>query len=149
MNNRITAGRIQLIFTFLVIVLVALFVCSLTISLLSITWLQWMCGILTGVVLYFFMYGGYFYFEIAKQDDHFEVKFYNIFPFSREFKMYRVPVSAFVRYEIAGNFLYRTKLFLFQLSASQMAKYPPIFITAFSVKDRVALEEFFKKIKNR
>ena len=146
MNNRKTAGKIQLMFTVLVILLAALWVCSLTIDVFKLTWLQWISGMVTALVISWFMYGGYFYFEIDNVDQHIEVKFYNTFPFSREFKMFRIPVSAFIKYEIEGSKLFRRRLILFQMSASQLAKYPPILISAFSSKDDEALNMFFSKL---
>lgn len=121
--------------------------CSLTIAELTITALQWGSGILVALVVYLFMYGGYFYIELTKVDDHFEIKFYNTFPFSREFKMFRIPISAFVKYEIKGSKFYRRKLVLFQMSSSQMAKYPPILISALSQKDEMSIKAFFKHLK--
>ncbi len=147
MNNRNTAGKIQLMFTLLVLLFTALFICSLVIPELAMMWLQLSSGILMGVVLYLFMYGGYYYFDIEKQDGHFFIKFYNTFPFSREFKMFQVPISSFIKYEIEGSEFYRRKLLLFQMSSSQMAKYPPIFISAFSAQDNIAFKSFFASLK--
>ncbi|WP_430935412.1 hypothetical protein [Saccharicrinis sp. 156] len=147
MNNRKTAGSFQLIFTFGIIIFAALFVCSLTIDVLMHIWLQWTSGFIAALIVYFFVYGGYYYFEIDKVDDHFEVRFYNSFPFGRDFKMFRVPITAFIKYEINGNKFYRKKLLLYQMSSSQLAKYPPIYITAFSSKDLNDLKKFFASIK--
>ena len=148
MNNRKTAGKIQLIFTGLVLLLVGLWTCSLTVEVLKLTWLQWSSGVLAALVVYWFMSGGFFYFEIDIADKHIEVKFYNSFPFTREFQMFRIPVSSFIKYEIEGSGLYRRRLILFQMSASQLAKYPPIYITAFSKKDNVELQTFFEGVKS-
>lgn len=147
MNNRKTAGKIQLILTLLIILFTALWVCSIMINVLFVSWLQWGSGGAAVMLLLYFMGGGFYYVELSKPDDHFEIKFYNSFPFSREFKMYRVPVSAFIKYEMDGWLLYRRKLFLFQMSASQMAKYPPIYMTAFSGKDKSELKSFFDSLK--
>jgi hypothetical protein len=147
MNNRKTAAKVQLIFTLLVIVFTGLWICTITINILSHTALQLTFGGLALLTFIYFMTGGFYYFEIDQPDDHFEVKFYNTFPFSREFKMYRIPINAFIKYEIVGNKLYKRKLMLFQMSANQMAKYPPIYISAFSEKDDEALRHFFDNIK--
>ncbi|SMO33871.1 hypothetical protein SAMN06265379_101130 [Saccharicrinis carchari] len=149
MNNRITAGRIQLIFTFFVLAFLALWVCSLTIQLLMLTWLQWTSALLFALTVYCFMYGGYFYFEILEKDKHIEIKYYNSFPFSREFKMFRIPVSAFVKYQIQGSLFFRRKLFVFQKQGAQMAKYPPIMVSAFSRENNEALHKFFAKVKKK
>ena len=138
MNNRNTAGRVQLIFTFFVLAFLAFWVCSLTIVELMLTWLQWSSAILFGLTIYGFMYGGYFYFDIEEKDKHIEVKFYNTFPFTREFKMFRIPVSSFVKYQIEGSKFYRRKLILFQKQGPQMAKYPPIMVSAFSKENNEA-----------
>lgn len=147
MNNRKTAGKIQLTLTLLIILFTAFWICSIMINVLFINWIQWGSGGVAVVLLLYFMGGGFYYVELSKSDDHFEIKFYNSFPFSREFKMYRVPVSAFIKYEIGGLHFYRRKLFLFQMSASQLAKYPPIYVTAFSRKDKKELKLFFDSLK--
>lgn len=147
MNNRITAGRIQLIFTFFVLAFLALWVCSLTIKVLMITWLQWSSAIAFALTVYGFMYGGYFYFDLEEKDKHIELKFYNTFPFTRQFKMFRIPISSFVKYEIDGSEYYKRKLFLYQKQGKQMAKYPPIMVTAFSKENNEALRKFFAKVK--
>ncbi len=148
MNNRLTAGKIQLVFTMLVVVFAGAWICSITIKAIMFDWLQWSSGLLALVSLVLFMFGGYYYVEISKPDDHFEIKFYNIFPFSREFKMYRIPISAFIKYEVHGASFFRRKLLLFQMSASQLAKYPPIYITACSKNNDAELERFFKHLKD-
>lgn len=147
MNNRLTAGRIQLILTLFVLAFLATWVCSLTIRLFMFTWLQWISAALFAITLLGFMYGGYFYIEVEEKDKHIELKFYNSFPFSREFKMFRIPVSAFVKYQIEGSRLFRRKLYLFQKQGGQMAKYPPIMVTAFSKENNAALRKFFVKVK--
>ncbi len=147
MNNRKTASGIQLFFTIMAIALTAIWVCTLTIYTLSIPWLQWSSGLLALFVLYYFAAGGFYYIELTKPDDHFEIKFYNIFPFSREFKMYRIPITAFIKYETQGLKLFKRKLILYQMSSSQMAKYPPIMISALSDKDENDMKIFFKKLK--
>ena len=147
MNNRNTAGKIQLAFTFLLIVFLALYICSLTVSQLMITWVQWSSAGITALILYLFMYGGYFYIEVSKNNDHFEIRFYNVFPFSRQFKMFQIPIATFIKYEISGAKYFRRRLFLYQMSASQMAKYPPVFVSAFSLKDEEALKNFFASLK--
>lgn len=147
MNNRKTASKIQLIFTLLIVSLTALWVCSLTVRDLMLPALQWSSGVLDAIVLYVFMYGGYFYFDIGQNDDAIEIKYYNTFPFSREFKMYRIPISAYVKYETEGMKFFKRKLYLFQMSASQLAKYPPIFISAFSSRDDNELSVFFNGLK--
>jgi hypothetical protein len=147
MNNRETAAKIQLIFTLLVIIFTGLWVCTITIDSLSHTALQLTFGGFALFILIYFMTGGFYYFEIDLPDDHFEVKFYNTFPFSREFKMYRIPIKAFIKYDIIGPKLYKRKLILFQMASNQMAKYPPIFISAFSEKDDINLRYFFDNIK--
>ncbi|TLX76147.1 hypothetical protein E9993_08010 [Labilibacter sediminis] len=147
MNNRKTAGKIQLALTALVIISLAFWICTITIAQLSLVWLQWTSGVFVVLLFLYFMQGGFYYIELVKVDDHFEVKFYNTFPFSREFKMYRIPISAFIKYEISGSKFYRRKLLLFQMSASQLAKYPPIFFTAISNKDEEELKLFFEGLK--
>lgn len=147
MNNRKTAGKIQLGLTLLVIALLTFWICTITISSLFIGVLQWVSGMVCILVLLYFILGGFYYVELLRPDDHFEIRFYNAFPFSREFKMYRIPVSAFIKYEIQGSFIFKRKLFLFQMSASQMAKYPPIFITALSHKNEREMKLFFEALK--
>jgi len=149
MNNRRTAGTIQLIFTMLVILGTVFWVCTITFDLLDRAWLQWASGVVVVLALIYFVSGGFYYLELVKPDDHFEIKFYNIFPFSREFKMYRIPISAFIKSEIVGSKFYKRKLLLYQMSANQMAKYPPIYITALLQKDKEALNLFFETLKNR
>ncbi len=148
MNNKKTAGRIQLLFTLSIILLSCLLICSITIEALEISFIQWGSGILAIFLLIFFIAGGYYYIELSAGEEFIEIKFYNIFPFAREFKMYRIPVSAFIKYEIKGNRFYKQKLIMYQMSSSQLAKYPPVYIAAFSNNDLRNLEYFFAKLKS-
>jgi len=147
MNNRRHAGHIQLAFTFAIICILTLWICSISIEILKIASLQWTSGIVALFIFFYFSSGGFYYIELEKPDDHFEIKFYNSFPFSREFKMFRIPINSFIKYEVSGSKVFRRKLTLFQMSASQLAKYPPIFITSFSRKNILDLEIFFKELK--
>lgn len=146
MNNFRNAGKVQLIFTFIIICFVGLWVCSITIETLKQPILQWATGIFTIITFLFFSSGGFYYFEIKNTDDAIEVKFYNSFPFAREFKMYRIPIKLFIKYEISEQTIFRRKLRLYQMSSSQLAKFPPIYITAFSRTNLNELELFFKLI---
>ena len=134
MENRKTAGAFQLLLTILTLVFLTLFICSQIFSTISLPEIQWGSGILTVFTVFYFMSGGFYYIELSKADDHFEIKFYNSFPFSRQFKMYRIPIAAFIKYDISGSKLFKRKLILYQMSSSQMAKYPPIYISAMSKK---------------
>lgn len=147
MNNRKTAGRIQLALTFLIIVSSTIWILSITLSALFLPWLQWCSATLTVITLLYFITGGFYYIELSKPDDHFEIRFYNSFPFSREFKMLRIPISAFIKFDIEGSALFKRKLILYQMSANQMAKYPSILITAFTKNDINNLHIFFNKLK--
>ncbi len=148
MNNRKTAGSIQLLLTFVSLLSLASFICSQVISVMMTPEIQWSTGILTIVVFYYFMTGGFYYLELDKVDDSLEVKFYNSFPFNRSFKMYKIPISSFIKYDTSGNKFYKKKLYLYQMSASQLAKYPPIYISALSKKDELNMSTFFKQLKN-
>ncbi len=148
MNNKKTAGRIQLLFTLGIILLSCLLICSITIEALEISVIQWGSGILAILLLIFFIAGGYYYIELSAEKEFIEIKFYNIFPFAREFKMYRIPVSSFIKYEIKGSRFYKQKLIMYQMSSSQLAKYPPVYIAAFSNNDLRNLESFFAKLKS-
>ncbi len=149
MNNRKTAGKIQLTLTFVVIILSALFICSLTIDALNLIWLHWTSGLLSLLTAIYFIFGGFYYIETEITDDAFEIKYYNTFPFSRSFKMFRIPILSFIKYEITGNKHFKRKLFIYQMTAGQMAKYPPVFITALSKKDENDLVLFFHHIKEK
>ncbi len=149
MNNRKTAGSIQLILTLIVIAFLCLFICSITIEILKINWLQWFSGCMVFISAIYFITGGFYYIELDKIEDHFEIKYYNTFPFAREFKMFRIPLQAFIKYEISGNKYFRRKLRLFQMSASQVAKYPPIYITALSQRNEIEMVNIFEDIKNK
>ncbi|GAF03586.1 hypothetical protein [Saccharicrinis fermentans] len=148
MNNKKTASNIQMIFTFLVVLLIALFLCSLTVELLTYAWLQWISGIVMIGAIVTFMSGGYFYCEMNTSGDDVEVKFYNVFPFGREYKMFRIPIAALVKYEIKGNRFYRRKLVLFQTSSGQLTRYPPIFIAAFSKQDMRDFKLYYDALKS-
>ncbi len=145
MNNKKTAGRIQLILTLTVIIFGSLYVCSLTIDILEKTWLQWTSGFLVLLSVFYFIFGGFYYIETEKSNDSFNIKYYNIFPFFRAFKMFKIPIKSFIKYEIAGSKYFKRKLFLFQSSSNQIAKYPPVYITAFSKKDKNNLAIFFNE----
>ncbi len=147
MNNRKTAGGIQLTLTLIALLFLASFICSQVISVMMTTEIQWGSGIATALIFYYFMTGGFYYIELDNIDDHLEIKFYNSFPFNRSFKMYKIPVKAFVKYETSGSKLYKRKLFLFQKSANQMAKYPPIYISALSKKDEKNMQNFFTALR--
>ncbi len=149
MNNRKTAGSIQLKLTFLSLSLLAAFICSQLISIMMTTTIQWGTGILTISTIYYFMTAGFYYIEIEKVDDTFEIKFYNTFPFNRSFKMYKIPISSFIKYNTTGNRFYKKKLHLYQMSASQLAKYPPIYISALNKKDQENLKTFFSQLKSK
>ncbi len=149
MNNRKTAGSIQLILTLFTLLFLAAFICSQIIAVMMTPEIQWGSGLLTVLTLFYFMTGGFYYIELEKVDDHIEVKFYNSFPFNRSFKMYKIPVSAFIKFETTGGKLYKKRLFLYQMSANQMAKYPPIYITSLSKKDEENMSLFFKNLKKR
>ncbi len=149
MNNRKTAGSIQLKLTFLALLFLAGFICSQVISVMMTSTIQWSTGILTIATFYYFMTGGFYYIELEKVDDTFEIKFYNSFPFNRSFKMYKIPISSFIKYDTTGNRIYKKKLHLYQMSASQLAKYPPIFISALSKKDEENMKTFFSQLKNK
>ncbi|WP_282038912.1 hypothetical protein [Saccharicrinis aurantiacus] len=147
MNNRKTAGKIQLVLTLVIIGLLALWICSITMqSLASIENLQSISMLLLIVVVLYFLLGGFYYVELEHEDDVINVKFYNSFPFSREFKMYRIPVSALISYEITGNAFFQQKLVLFQMTSNQASKYPPIYITAMSAKDKAKLFAFLNEL---
>ncbi len=149
MNNRKTAGSIQLLLTLLTLLFFAAFICSQIVTVMMMPEIQWGSGILTILTLFYFMTGGFYYFELEKADDQVEVKFYNSFPFNRSFKMYKIPVSAFIKFETTGAKLYKKRLFLYQMSANQMAKYPPIYISSLSKKDEENMTLFFKQLKNK
>ncbi len=149
MNNRKTAGAIQLTLTFTVIILSAVFICSLTVDALNYIWLHWTSGLLSLISVIYFIFGGFYYLEIEISEDSLEIKYYNTFPFSRSFKMFRIPIHSFVKYEISGNKYFKRKLFLFQITAGQLAKYPPVYITALSEKNEKDLSNFFLNLKDK
>ncbi|MCW3787184.1 hypothetical protein [Plebeiibacterium sediminum] len=149
MDNRKTAGSIQLLLTLIALLFLAAFICSQVVPVMMTPEIKWGSGILTALAFYYFMTGGFYYIELNNADDHLEVKFYNTFPFNRSFKMYKIPISAFIKYETTGSKFYKRKLFLYQMSANQMAKYPPIYISALSKKDEANMAQFFKNLKSK
>lgn len=147
MNNRKTAGKIQLTLTLLIIALLALWICSITMeSLAAIENLQSLSMVMLIIAVVYFIFGGFYYVEIEEEEDVINAKFYNSFPFSREFKMYRIPVSALISYEVTGSAFFQHKLVLFQMTSNQASKYPPIYITAMSAKDKDKLFAFLNDL---
>ncbi len=149
MNNRKTAGRLQLLLTLLVLGFLALWICSLTIRTLMSNVYQYSFGILLLLSLLYFMLAGIYYVEIDLEEDVLNFKFYNAFPFSREFKMYRIPKAAFVKFELSGMLFFRRKMTLFQMTSNQLSKYPPILITAFSSSDLDKLNGFMNGLSHK
>ncbi len=148
MNNRKTAGRIQLVLTILILLFLALWISTLTLFSFGSSVYQYGSGILFFGILFYFMMGGMYYVEVEQDNGMVHFKFYNSFPFSREFKMYQIPQSAFVKIELSGLKWFRRKMTLFQTTSNQLSKYPPILITAFTQKDIDALNHFLNGLSD-
>ena len=146
MDNRKTGGKIQLRFTFIILAFLALWICTLSIVELRIGWLQWATGVTALTFFFWFWFGGFFYIDLSVEDKVILLKFYNCFPFAREFKMYNIPVAAFEKHTVTGLDVFKRTLTIYQRSSGKMAKYPPIYITAFNKKDLTALNAFFDDI---
>jgi hypothetical protein len=77
----------------------------------------------------FFLNLNYFYFN--DQSEKIVIKYYSMRPFMQKRKSIEITKASFVKYEIIRSFIGRKKsVVLFQRIKNQIAKYPPVSVSA-------------------
>jgi hypothetical protein len=148
MNNKKTAGKYIKVFAISWLLSMALFVLSVVLKSEVPVAAQIALGAMVLLIAVYFAIGGFHYIEIESEKDLFRIKYFNLFPMGREYKSIQIPRSRYRKHEVKPSFngLFH-HLFIYEQTASGLARYPSIGFSALSADERKLILSFLKKMK--
>ena len=131
MNNKTTAQRASLILGMSLLIFLGCLAGSFFVDFEKVILFQIILGILLVLTVAVYYFGGYYYIEIAVENESLNFRHYNLFPFGRKFKLFQIPLKKFQKFEIRKYFFgIFTFLLVYEKSHKGVARYPRIGLSA-------------------
>lgn len=148
MNNRKNAGKVNLFFSILLLLVLIILGTSFLWDIGLERTLQISLVVLFLIIAFTYYSGGFYYFELESDNSGFRIKHYKLFPFGKQYKVYQIPLERYSHYTIkklAGGLF--SWLYLYERTNRGLAKYPSIGISALSPSQLKVLIDYLESIK--
>ncbi len=135
-SNEQTVKSIGMRFSIAIILLSLIFLSSIIFDALQLWWLQYPSAGLIILTVLLFRFGGFHYILANISENTLEIKFYNIFPYKRKFRLIKISAAHIHKIKIRkGIWGIGKGLILFQNTGKTIAKYPFIGLSALNAEN--------------
>ena len=139
-SNEQSTREVGLWFSLIITFLTVVFLTSILVEPIQVWWIQYPSAALTLLTILVFRFGGFHYISTSLANQEIEIKFYNIFPYGRKFRMIKTSAKQLQRIVIRKGFLGIGRgMILYQQTGNQVAKYPFIGLSALNENDRTRI----------
>ena len=146
MNNKIASGRIATIFSVSWLVILIIMAFSLFFDFFGVGYMGLaVMVILSALLSLLYAIGGFCYVEVEVENSSLCIKYYNLIPLGRKYKMYRIPVKNLIDIK-EKKYIISSFLHIYEKSKKGTAKYPAIGISAMSNSQRKQLIAYLKTL---
>ena len=136
-NNELSTRETGLWFTLVITFFTVTFLCSLLIEFAQVWWLQYPSAALVLITILIYRFGGYHFINASFSENAVEIKFYNLFPYGRKFRMIKIIPSQIKQIRILKGFMGIGRgVILYQNTGKSVAKYPYIGLSSINANDR-------------
>lgn len=144
-NNIQSGKRIGFVFTILILLVIGVLISVIFSDYVHNLLVGTIAGGLLIILFIIYKYAGFYYLIVEQRGNLMELKYYQVFPYGRKFKMIQVQKDQLRRVDFEDGFLGLGRcMILFQMKKGGVAKYPKIWLSALNKKELTQIKELFR-----